>query len=631
MAPITVFTANTRQVSLSEQVKMGFSRQFRATHFFYPLVKQKVVCWAHETGGGQAVTVASDGNNFYPNTDVTTPSSASIESQTKSLNSRICNAILIALSILGLPGLLASLSRAVSFGVTPVMIMQALLLLFMIIVTLLRHRISYELRLVALLSSLYVLAVLGLWSFGHLGGGKLMLLVFIVVTGMLTGSKIALGAVGLSSVTIAIFGWLYVSGIPSGIAQEVSYQQSAQTWITATVTMIFLGGFISKGLSTIFQHQRTLMSDLLTEASYRTALIDQSSATILVLDHSMKLKDWNQGSLPMFATQVQPEAGIPIRDALESGPGADKLLAAMKAGLAGKTTSEYEMQLNIRGSYRSYVWNLTPYQDDKQRLAGLICIGQDVTSSRQAQQEAAHSTRLAAMGEMTTSIAHEINQPLAIIRLASGALLRRVRKHLESGESLDTLWVNEKAERIDTQVNRAATITDHMRLFGSDIGGVTTELDLLAVCEDLEKLRAESMKLQGIDFNYRIDSGEFKVLAQKEELEQVLINILDNAQKSLSSIPPEKQKTVTITAHKDDGGTTISVSDSGMGIDESVINNIFDPFFTTREVGEGAGLGLSVARKLLNDMGATIKATNLEDGGACFLIHFPSGPESTAN
>ena len=67
-----------------------------------------------------------------------------------------------------------------------------------------------------------------------------------------------------------------------------------------------------------------------------------------------------------------------------------------------------------------------------------------------------------------------------------------------------------------------------------------------------------------------------------------------------------------------------------MGIEESIINKIFDPFFTTLEVGEGAGLGLSVARKLLNDMGASIKATNLEQGGASFLIHFPSESESKA-
>jgi signal transduction histidine kinase len=451
-----------------------------------------------------------------------------------------------------------------------------------------------------------------------------MLLVFIVVTGMLTGSKIALGAVGLSSVTIAIFGWLYVSGVPSGIAQEASYQQSAQTWITATVTMVFLGGFISQGLSTIFQHQKTLMSDLLTEASYRTALIDQSSATILVLDHSMKLKDWNQGSLPMFETQVQPEAGIPIRDVLESGPGADKLLAAMEAGLAGKTTSEYEMQLNIRGTYRSYVWNLTPYHDARQRLAGLICIGQDVTVSRQAQQDASHSARLVAMGEMTTSIAHEINQPLAIIRLAAAGLLRKALKSLDTGESLETLWVKEKVERIDNQVNRAATITDHMRLFGSDVTGAVVELNLQTVCEDLQNLRGESMKLQGIDFNCRIADGGVKVMARKEEFEQALVNILDNAEKSLSNTEPGKDKTIALEAHTDETGTTISISDSGIGIDASVIDNIFDPFFTTREVGEGTGLGLSVARKLLSDIGASVKATNLEYGGACFFIHFPS-------
>ena len=80
------------------------------------------------------------------------------------------------------------------------------------------------------------------------------------------------------------------------------------------------------------------MGELLTEASYRTALIEQSSAIILVLDHSMKLKDCNQGSLPMFKTHLQPEAGMPIKDVLESGPGTDKLLAAMQEGLAGKAT-----------------------------------------------------------------------------------------------------------------------------------------------------------------------------------------------------------------------------------------------------------------------------------------------------
>ena len=140
------------------------------------------------------------------------------------------------------------------------------------------------------------------------------------------------------------------------------------------------------------------------------------------------------------------------------------------------------------------------------------------------------------------------------------------------------------------------------------------------------------MKLQGIELNCRIDSGEFKVMARKEKLEQVLINILDNAQQSMSRNLPEKQKTVTITVHKDEGGTTISVSDSdsGMGIEKSIINKIFDPFFTTLEVGEGAGLGLSVARKLLNDIGASIKVTNLEQGGASFLIHFPSESESKA-
>jgi hypothetical protein len=149
-----------------------------------------------------------DGQSLIPNNFSTSNSNA----QLADLSSRMCNTILTALCVLGVPALIASLSRISDFGLTPVMVSQVLALSGLILVTIKKRSLSYELRVGALLASIYVLAISGLWSFGHLGGGKLMLLVFIILTALFTETKYAYAAIALSAVSLMLFGWVFVFG-----------------------------------------------------------------------------------------------------------------------------------------------------------------------------------------------------------------------------------------------------------------------------------------------------------------------------------------------------------------------------------------------------------------------------------
>lgn len=120
---------------------------------------------------------------------------ANSDAQLADLSSQMCNTILTVLCVLGVPALLGSLSRISDFGLTPVMVIQVLALSALTLVTLKKHRLSYEFRVAVLLGAIYILAISGLWSFGHLGGGKLMLLVFIVLTALFAETRYALSLI----------------------------------------------------------------------------------------------------------------------------------------------------------------------------------------------------------------------------------------------------------------------------------------------------------------------------------------------------------------------------------------------------------------------------------------------------
>lgn len=546
-----------------------------------------------------------------------------LDGQLAELRSRICNTTLVALSILGTPTLIASLSRMPAFGLTPVMSVQTVALILLLWVTFKRTRLGYAARAITLLSIFYLLAVAGLWSFGHLGGGKLMLLVFIVLTAMFTEKIYAYLAILISALTLALFGWAYVTQSVDMLVQSDTYHRSMRTWLTAILTTVLLGGFIASALAKLMDFQRALLSSLEDEARYNSALIQQAAAFLFVVDNQLAVQDWNANTGSLFVKDRISAEDKSLGAWLVPCIGNEKLSASVQAALQGKYVNNLEVKAeNSEGQRLDVIWNITPHVNTNGEVIGVISVGQDVTELKQVQGQALHNARLRTLGGMTTSIAHEINQPLAAIRLLASNILKRCSLALDKKEALDVEFIDSKVQRIQQQIERAAVITDHMRLFGHTSNDVWSTFSLQTVIDGVLSLTGEQFRLQDIQLCYVKPDEDLLIQGNPLELEQAILSILDNAQYAVNSSSSHNQRTVEIALLQTPDSHQIRISDSGPGINEAHLPHIFEPFFTTKETGEGTGLGLSVTYQVISSMDATLTAHNGEQCGAIFTISF---------
>jgi histidine kinase len=255
----------------------------------------------------------------------------------------------------------------------------------------------------------------------------------------------------------------------------------------------------------------------------------------------------------------------------------------------------------------------------------LLVTTSDITKRLEAEQQLIQASKMATLGEMATGVAHELNQPLAVIKTASRFFIKKVRNQEPIPEPiLATL-----SEEIDGHVDRATKIINHMREFGRKSD---KRLDPIAVNEVLAKtseIFSQQLKARGIDIVWDLADGLPPVRADANRLEQVFINLLINArdaieEKALSSSHLKGEKKIYLTSRRRNGSVQVEVRDTGKGIPRNLVAKIFEPFFTTKEVGKGTGLGLSISYQIVQDFGGTIQAQSREGEGAAFIISFPA-------
>jgi histidine kinase len=258
----------------------------------------------------------------------------------------------------------------------------------------------------------------------------------------------------------------------------------------------------------------------------------------------------------------------------------------------------------------------------------LLVTTNDITKQLMAEQQLIQASKMATLGEMATGVAHELNQPLSVIKTAGSFLVKKVRKQ----EKIKDDILESLVEEIDSHVDRAAKIINHMREFGrkSDVGK-----EIVNVNEPLNQaleIFSQQLKLREIEVLKDLEGNIPGILADSNRLEQVFINLLINArdaieEKSEQSDGREMEKKIFLkTSHKD-GMVIIEVKDTGAGIPETIRDKIFEPFFTSKKVGQGTGLGLSISYGIVQDYGGTIKVETREGEGANFIIRFPVSSE----
>ncbi len=263
----------------------------------------------------------------------------------------------------------------------------------------------------------------------------------------------------------------------------------------------------------------------------------------------------------------------------------------------------------------------------------LLVTTSDITQQHETEQQLIQASKMATLGEMATGVAHELNQPLTVIKTASGFFMKKINKKEKIKD--DILFT--MASEIDSHVDRAAKIIDHMRQFArkSDMS-----LKKVQVNDTLEKtldILGQQLKMREIKVAWDLEQDLPKIMADPGRLEQVFINLILNARDAINekwqAQGQEKgqekgAKRIMLRTRSDGKMITITISDTGKGIPRDHLEKIFEPFYTTKKVGHGTGLGLSISYGIIQDCQGSILAVPNEDNGASFIITFPILDES---
>jgi two-component system C4-dicarboxylate transport sensor histidine kinase DctB len=234
---------------------------------------------------------------------------------------------------------------------------------------------------------------------------------------------------------------------------------------------------------------------------------------------------------------------------------------------------------------------------------------------REKQEQLIQAGKLATLGELTTGVAHELNNPLNNIGLFVGNVLDQIELgQLEGGRMQRDLRAAMQ------QVRKATEIISHLRTFGRAAPVSREPVDLNEVVERALALMAEQLRLRQITVERQKPAEPAVVLGNPIQLEQVLINLLTNARDAVAGAP---RKAIELTVALTPETVQLRVLDSGPGIPPGLEQRIFDPFFSTKEVGEGTGLGLSITYGILKEHQGTVTVTNRPGGGACFQVDLP--------
>lgn len=323
---------------------------------------------------------------------------------------------------------------------------------------------------------------------------------------------------------------------------------------------------------------------------------------------------------------ILPEEYIPVA------------LAALEQSIEGKPTGPEEFELVTKEGSRVPV-EVTTFPVRRRREVEVIGIARDITARKEAEEELARikkdkdaqiiqSAKLASLGEMATNIAHEINQPLAIIKLTSSGLQRMMRK----GETIDGETLAEELESVDAQIERVRAIINHMRTFARRPRDTKSGyIDMSVPLQDCFKFVGEQLRLDEVEVQMDLQKLPL-VQADSNKIEQVFLNIIGNARDAMDDhaarVGHGHRKVLTVRSFVEDGEAVVTLSDTGGGIPHDVRDRIFEPFFSTKEVGKGTGLGLSVSYGIIADYGGTLGFWVDEGVGTTFRVALPLGSEA---
>jgi two-component system NtrC family sensor kinase len=362
---------------------------------------------------------------------------------------------------------------------------------------------------------------------------------------------------------------------------------------------------------------RTYQSELHRERDFSGKILSNTQSLILVADTA---------GLISYANRRWYDAGFEQRELLGrpllelSGANFARPLAeAVRSTLNGQQVDNLELELVRRsGATGKFSANLSPMRDEHGTVTSIVLVLTDITDSALLRDKLVHAEKMAAVGQLVSGVAHEVNNPLTAILGFADLLMEN--PDLPEGARKDLRVILQEAQR-------TKQIVQNLLSFARQMPPQRNPVQLNAILRRTLQLRSYDFTSHGVDVIEHLDEGLPEVVGDAQQLQQVFLNILNNAYDAVREVG--RPARIEIMSAKTGDSVEVSFSDNGNGITHP--DKIFNPFFTTKEVGKGTGLGLSICYGIVKEHGGEILYhNNIGREGATFIVRLPAVPRGAS-
>lgn len=349
-----------------------------------------------------------------------------------------------------------------------------------------------------------------------------------------------------------------------------------------------------------------------SEQTYRS-LVESADDLIYMIDKDCNVLSVNQYSRKLIERRAEDIIGKNVNEFIEyETENSVRSIVAIIFQSSESILREERVKIKDKEYWLDTKYNAVG--TDKDKVNAVLVISRDITEQKTMEAQLFHTEKLASLGSLSAGVAHEINNPIAIIMGFTEILLERFPEDSKEHEILKT---------IERQGNNCKCIVENLLAFARIPEKTTTETDVVDDVQKVLNVVMNTLLTKKLDLRTDMEENLPMVKGDGQQLEQVFLNIINNAAAAM-----DDGGVLTISVHCSDGMVNIGFSDTGPGIPLGNMDKIFEPFFTTKKVGEGTGLGLSVSYGIVKKFGGDIqvKSQTGEGGkepGTTFTVVLP--------
>lgn len=344
------------------------------------------------------------------------------------------------------------------------------------------------------------------------------------------------------------------------------------------------------------------------------AMVDASPLPMALVDSAGTVKQLNEAATQVFGIKTKEAAVGRHLEKLGLSPSGLTVRLMLAGRQEGQPWHGRVLVTQLEGANDRRICDCTVTDLRGLGSQDLLVALYDRTEELRAQRELIAREKLATVGEIASGVAHEVNNPLAAIRMEAELL----------GRSTQDTDASAAAATIVREVDRAARIVRSLLRLARRADLTPVRIQLNELVRDVAEIRQRVLRTDNIEVRTRMDQGAESVLGLGQELQQVVINLMTNAEHAVRGRP---NAVIELATEDRQDWVRLTVEDSGPGVPPEVRSRIFDPFFTTKSPDEGSGLGLSICQRVVAEVGGRIWLEDSERlGGAKFIVELPAAP-----